>query len=141
MAQKTSGRTPRARRLELVMKPKKVRVLVVDDQPRVTRFLEVYLRLKGFDVFCADSGVAALEIARAREPDIVIVDIVMSGMDGLEVMRKLRTFSRVPVIAFSASPGNHRDAADAGADDFLPKPFHVEEMLVRINRLLGLQAS
>lgn len=115
----------------------KKRVLVVDDQPRVLRFIEVYLKARGFDVISTNSGLEALELVVSGEPDIVLLDISMPGMDGFEVMRRLRTFSRLPVIAISASTGND-DGEGMGADDFIPKPFQMEDMLKRINRLLGL---
>ncbi len=116
---------------------RKKRVLVVDDQPRVTRFIEIFLKLKGFEVVTARSGREALELVASSQPDIMLLDIVMPGMDGFEVMRRLRTFSRIPVITISASPGTGADADAAGADDFLLKPFQTEDMLKRINRLLG----
>ncbi len=116
---------------------KKKRVLVVDDQLRVTRFMEIYLRIKGFDVICATSGHQALELARSRQPDIMLLDIIMPDMDGFEVMKRLRSFSQMPVIAISASPQDHNDADAMGADDYLQKPFQTEEVLRRINLLLG----
>jgi DNA-binding response OmpR family regulator len=112
--------------------------LVVDDQPRVTRFMEIYLKLRGFDVVCAGSGRRALEMVRSLKPDVMLLDITMPGMDGLEVMRKLRRFSQVPVIAISASPEYYVEAEAAGADGFLPKPFQMEEVLERVKQLLGL---
>jgi two-component system KDP operon response regulator KdpE len=116
---------------------KKKRVLVVDDQLRVTRFMEIYLRLKGFDVICATSGREALEMVRSLEPDIMLLDIIMPDMDGFEVMKRLRSFSQMPVIAVSASPEDHNDADAIGADDYLQKPFQTQEVLRRINLLLG----
>ena len=116
---------------------KKKLVLVVDDQFRVTRFIEIFLKLKGFDVICATNGRDALELARSREPDIMLLDVIMPDIDGFEVMRRLRTFSKIPVIVISASPGNRGDADAMGADDFLLKPFQTEEILDRINLLLG----
>lgn len=115
----------------------KKRVLVVDDQFRVTRFIEIYLRLKGFDVICATSGREALELVRSYRPDIMLLDIIMPELDGFEVMKRLRCFSNIPVIAISASPGNRGDADAMGANDFLLKPFQTEEILDRINHLLG----
>jgi two-component system, OmpR family, KDP operon response regulator KdpE len=117
---------------------RKKRILVVDDQPRITRFIEIYLKLRGFDVICASSGLEALAMVNSRKPDAMLLDIIMPGMDGLEVMRRLRRFSRIPVIAISASPVHHSEAEAAGADNFLPKPFQMEEVLERINQLLGL---
>ena len=129
-----------ARRAQGVMSgaARKKRVLVVDDQPGVTRFIEIYLKLRGFDVISTGSGREALELAASCKPDIMLLDIIMPGMDGFEVMRRLRTFSRMPVIAISASLGSHGDADAMGADDFLAKPFRPGDILKRINRLLGL---
>jgi DNA-binding response OmpR family regulator len=118
---------------------KQIRVLVVDDQPRIIRFIEIYLRLKGFDVISATCGLEALELARSKAPDIMLLDIVMPDMDGFEVMRNLRHFSRIPVIAISASPGSYSDAKEMGCNDFISKPFQTDEVLTRINRLLDLQ--
>jgi two-component system KDP operon response regulator KdpE len=112
-------------------------VLVVDDQPRIIKFIEIFLRLKGFNVISATSGLEALEMIRSETPDIMLLDIVMPDMDGFEVMRRLRDFSRMPVIAISASPGRRGDAEAMGANDFISKPFQTEEILVRINHLLG----
>jgi DNA-binding response OmpR family regulator len=134
-----TSRARSAKQLERMMGEdrRKTRVLVVDDQPRVTRFMEIYLRLKGFEVISARSGREGLDLAGTWEPDVILLDVVMPGMDGFEVMRRLRAFSKVPVIIISASPGDSREVEAAGADDFLPKPFQTDEVLQKINRLLG----
>jgi two-component system, OmpR family, KDP operon response regulator KdpE len=115
---------------------KKKTVLVVDDQPKLIRFIEISLKLAGFDVISATSGEEALNLVRSANPDIILLDILMPGMDGFQVLRQLRTFSQVPVIAFSASPANREPATRLGANDFMPKPFQPEEMLRRIEALL-----
>jgi two-component system KDP operon response regulator KdpE len=111
-------------------------VLVVDDHPKVLRFIEIDLKLHGFQVKTVTSGAEALKLVKSMNPDIVLLDIVMPEMDGLEVLRQLREFSRVPVIAFSASPGNHADAIRLGANDFMTKPFYPDDMVSKINTLL-----
>ena len=116
---------------------KKQRVLVVDDHPKVLRFIEIDLKLRGFEVITITSGKKALEMLEVAEPDIMLLDIVMPEMDGFEVLKKLRTFTRLPVIAFSASPGSHDDALEQGADDFMAKPFHPDEMVGKIEALLS----
>ena len=103
-------------------------VLVVDDHPKVMKFIEIDLKLRGFQVICASCGEEALELVKSAKPDIVLLDIVMPGMDGFEVLRKMRDFTPLPVIAFSASPGNQDSAIQLGANDFIPKPFDPDEI-------------
>jgi two-component system, OmpR family, KDP operon response regulator KdpE len=115
---------------------KKKRVLVVDDHPKVLAFIQIDLRLRGFDVICGCSGDEALDLVRSEKPDIVLLDMVMPGIDGFEVLKEMRTFTTLPVIAFSASPGNQDPAMQAGANDFVHKPFDPDDMANRINVLL-----
>jgi len=115
---------------------KKKRVLVLDDQPKVLRFIEIGLKLHGFEVITTTSGEEALEFIRSDSPDILLLDIIMPGIDGLEVLKQLRSFSHLPVIAFSASSGTRDDAIRLGADDFMEKPFHPDELVRRIRALL-----
>ena len=124
----------------MIESEKKKRVLVVDDYPRVLKFIEIDLKLRGFEVFCAGSGEQALELVNSANPDILLLDMVMPGKDGLEVLRELRTFSKIPVIAFSASPGNQDPAIRAGASDFMHKPFNPEDMAKKIYTLLDAKA-
>lgn len=114
-------------------------VLVVDDHPKVLRFIEIDLKLRGFEVVTTTSGEKALELIKSKKPDIMLLDIVMPGLDGFEVLRQLRAFSQLPVIAISASPGSHDGAMRLGANDFMTKPFHPSEMVSRIRALLNHQ--
>ena len=118
-------------------KGKKPCVLVVDDHPKVLRFIEIDLKLREFEVVTTTSGSEALELVKSGKPDIVLLDIIMPGMDGFEVLQKLRDFTQLPVIAFSASPGNYQDAMRLGANDFMAKPFQPDEMVKRIKALLS----
>ena len=111
-------------------------VLVVDDHPKVLRFIEIGLQLRGYEVVCTTSGQEALDLVKSAKPDIMLLDIIMPGIDGFEVLKQLRTFTDLPVIAFSASPGNDDRAMQLGANDFIPKPFNADEMVGRIKRLL-----
>lgn len=111
-------------------------VLVVDDQPRVLTFIEIDLKLRGFDVITTTSCEYALEMINTKKPDIMLLDMIMPGMDGFELLSKLRSFSELPVIAFSASPGNQDPAINAGANDFIHKPFDPADMVRRITALL-----
>lgn len=111
-------------------------VLVVDDQPQVLRFIEIDLKLRGFEVISTTSGQEALDLVKSAKPDIMLLDIIMPGIDGFNVLKELRTFSDLPVIAISANPGNYDSALRQGANDFIPKPFKADEMANRIKKLL-----
>ncbi len=111
-----------------------IRVLVVDDEPQILRALRVALKGYGYDVQTAADGEEALDLLALHPPDIVILDLVMPGKSGFDVVRDVRTWSRVPVIVLSAR-GEERDkvtALDLGADDYLTKPFSMNELLARI---------
>lgn len=109
-------------------------ILVVDDDPHVLYALRVALEARGYAVHTAQSGAAALEAAAAVRPDAVVLDLAMPGMDGLQVLQRLRSWSRVPVIVLSgrADEADKVVALDTGADDYLTKPFGNEELLARI---------
>jgi two-component system, OmpR family, KDP operon response regulator KdpE len=115
---------------------KKKCVLVVDDHPKVLTFIKIDLKLRGFDVICAVSGQEALEAVNTEKPDIMLLDMIMPGLDGFEVLKQLRGFSQMPVIAFSASPGNQDLAIELGANDFMHKPFDPDDMAKKIKTLL-----
>jgi two-component system KDP operon response regulator KdpE len=120
----------------MVETTKKKCVLVVDDHPKVLTFIKIDLKLRGFEVICAGSGQEALDAVAAKKPDIMLLDMIMPGLDGFEVLKQLRDFSQMPVIAFSASPGNQDPAIQAGANDFMHKPFDPNDMAKKINSLL-----
>lgn len=109
-------------------------VLVIEDDPQIQRFLRATLGDRGYRLFEAATGGAGLVEAATRQPDMVILDLGLPDMDGLEVIRRLREWSAVPVIVLSAR-GQERDkitALDAGADDYVSKPFGVGELLARM---------
>ena len=109
-------------------------VLVVDDERAILRFLRASLTENGFTVLEAVSGKAALELAAAKKPDVVLLDLSLPDLDGLDVLTRLREWSSAPVIVVSAR-GEQADkiaGLDRGADDYLTKPFGVEELLARI---------
>ena len=110
-------------------------VLVVDDQPKVLKFVEIDLKLRGFIVLTTISGETAVKLVKDKKPDIVLLDMVMPGMDGVEVLKALRKFTDLPIIAFSASPGNQDLAIQAGATDFINKPFDPDHMARTIKSL------
>ena len=110
------------------------RVLVVDDEPAIRRFLRVSLSAHGYAVFEADSGQAALSAVTSDRPDLIILDLGLPDIDGIEITRLLREWTHIPTIILSVR-GQEADkiaALDAGADDYLTKPFGVGELLARM---------
>ncbi len=109
-------------------------ILVVDDEERIVNFLRSKLKASGYDVITAGNGVEALEQIEAQEPDLVVLDLLMPKMDGLEMLRELRSFSSVPVIILSARGADNDKikGLGLGADDYLPKPFNPDELIARI---------
>jgi two-component system KDP operon response regulator KdpE len=113
---------------------KQFRVLVVDDEPRIVKFLEVKLKASGYEVLTAHNGLAALELVQAQEPDLIVLDVVMPGIDGFETLRQVRALSSVPVIILSAKEASVEKikGLTLGADDYLAKPFSPDELIARI---------
>jgi two-component system KDP operon response regulator KdpE len=120
-----------------------LRVLVVDDEIAIQRFLRVALNGQGFVVIEAATGRDALQALTLERPDLVILDLGLPDMDGLEVTRRLREWSQVPVIILSVREQevDKIAALDAGADDYLTKPFGVGELLARIRTVLRRQTA
>src|SRR6059058_488886 len=113
-------------------------VLVVDDEPKIVDVVREYLEHAGFAVRTAGDGPAALERARALAPDLIVLDLGLPGLDGLDVARQLRRSSRVPVIILTAR-GDEVDriiGLELGADDYLVKPFSPRELVARIRAVL-----
>jgi two-component system, OmpR family, response regulator MprA len=116
-----------------------MRILVVDDEPAVREALERILRLDGFEVALAADGREAVRSQAAVPADAVLLDVLMPGLDGLEVCRRMRDVGdRTPVLMLTARDevGDRVAGLEAGADDYLPKPFALEELLARIRALL-----
>lgn len=113
-------------------------VLVVDDDTRLRSLLAEYLGGRGFTVTTAEDGEGGLELVRTQPPDLVVLDVMLPGLDGFEVVREIRKFSAVPVVMLTAR-GDELDrivGLEIGADDYLPKPFNPRELLARIQAVL-----
>jgi two-component system, OmpR family, KDP operon response regulator KdpE len=110
------------------------RVLVVDDEPQILRALRINLRVRDYQVDVAATGTEALQMAARHPPDLVILDLGLPDLDGLEVIQGLRGWTKAPIIVLSgrADSLDKVEALDAGADDYITKPFGVEELLARM---------
>ena len=119
------------------------RILVVDDEAQIRRSLQVNLERRGYTVEIAEDGEQAMRRFTNRRPDILILDLVMPGMDGVEVVRQVRASSAVPIIVLSVlGDEQHKvEALETGADDYMTKPFGTEELLARIRSLLRRAAG
>jgi len=118
--------------------PQKQRILIVDDEPQITRVLRTGLTTRGYDVRVAAEGESALDTLNDWHPDLVVTDLAMPNVGGLELCRRLRLASQVPIIVLSVK-GEEKtkvEALDAGADDFVTKPFSMEELLARVRATL-----
>jgi two-component system KDP operon response regulator KdpE len=109
-------------------------VLIVDDEPNIIATLSPLLRTRGYDVLSAMSGRAALDVVERDKPDLVILDLGLPDMQGVDVCRRIRQSSNAPILVLSArgAEGDKVNALDAGADDYVTKPFSAEELLARI---------
>jgi len=113
-------------------------ILVVDDEPQITRVLRTTLSTHGYDLRVANDGDAALDVMKDWAPDLVITDLSMPNMTGIELCRKIRTQSQIPIIVLSVK-GEERtkiEALDSGADDYVTKPFNMNELLARVRAQL-----
>ena len=114
------------------------RVLVVDDEKLIVKGIQFSLIQEGFEVDCAYDGNEAMELARAREYDVILLDLMLPGLDGLTVCQQVRSFSDVPIIMLTAKGGDMDKilGLDNGADDYITKPFNILEVKARIKAIL-----
>lgn len=114
------------------------RILVVDDEPQIRRALAVNLRAREYEVDLAESGEEALRLAAAHHPDLILLDLGLPGIDGIDVVRGIRGWSSVPIVVLSVREGEADKVAalDAGADDYVTKPFGMDELLARLRASL-----
>lgn len=120
-----------------VSKDGKKRILLIDDEERIVNFLSLKLKVSGYEVVCASDGEKGLELARKYNPDIMLLDIIMPGIDGLEVLRRLRKFSAMPVIVLSAKEHIYDETMALGANGFISKPFNPDDLTAKIKHIFG----
>jgi two-component system KDP operon response regulator KdpE len=115
-----------------------MKVLAVDDEPQILRALRTSLTARGHDVITAPNGETALDLLAETEMDLVVLDLGLPGIDGVEVIRRMRSWSSVPVIVLSVrdAQADKVAALDAGADDYVTKPFAMDELLARVRAVL-----
>jgi two-component system KDP operon response regulator KdpE len=118
--------------------PRAIRVLVVDDEPQIVRALKVVLREAGFEALAAETASQALDLASVRPPEAAIVDLVLPDLDGIELTRRLREWSDMPILVLSAVGEEEQKvkALEAGADDYVTKPFGARELVARLQAAL-----
>ena len=115
------------------------KILVVDDDPDILEFIQVVLEDEGYAVLSSDKGEVLEQLPNDGLPDLILVDVLLSGTDGREMTRRLKSQEEtrpIPIIMFSAHPGFERIAREAGADDFLMKPFEIDDLLTKIANYL-----
>ena len=114
-----------------------MKILVADDDPQLVRALRITLAAHGYDVVAAPDGAAAIALAAHEHPDIVLLDLGMPRLDGVQVIQALRGWTSIPIIVVSGRTGSADkvDALDAGADDYVTKPFQIDELLARLRAL------
>ena len=125
------------KRKSLVQKDGLTRVLVIDDDQAMTEMLRLVLEPNAFEVYEAHSGPEGIEATQRLNPEVVVLDLLMPGMDGWEVCKEIRTFSQVPILVLSAisKPGIIARALDEGADDYLLKPMPSSVLIAHLKRL------
>ncbi|RFA21143.1 response regulator [Subtercola boreus] len=114
-----------------------MKILVADDDPQIIRALTVTLRARGYDIVTAEDGAGALNQAIEHHPDLIMLDLGMPNLDGIDVIHGIRGWSTVPILVVSGRTGeaDKVEALDAGADDYVTKPFSIDELLARIRAL------
>jgi two-component system KDP operon response regulator KdpE len=115
-----------------------IRILVVDDEPQIRRALSLHLGVRGYEVFEADTGERAIQVAASEHPDVVLLDLGLPGMDGVLVIEALRGWTTMPIIVLTVRDDERSkvQALDAGADDYVTKPFGMAELLARVRAVL-----
>lgn len=115
----------------------KKRVLVVDDEPGIGNVLRIKLSHSGYEVITTTSGAEGIELVRTQEPDIVLLDVLMPDITGMDVLDRVRVFSQVPIIIFTGRPDIFQIAKQLGANDYIGKPFNPDTLVEKIDSLLN----
>lgn len=130
---KTGGR-------KVTMQSSQKRILIVDDEPDILEFLQIIFEEAGFLVVTTEKGDYLGKLKGGPLPDLVLLDMLLSGKDGREIVKQLKSQTRtkhIPVIMFSAHPSAEKTALEAGADDFVEKPFDIDTLLEKVQRLIS----
>jgi DNA-binding response OmpR family regulator len=125
------------------MPARKALVLIVDDDIRIRRMMQRMLEMEGYRVITSSTGESALDILDTETPDIILLDIMMPGMDGVALCRRIRQFSTVPIIMVTARGDDSQKITglNSGADDYVTKPFSTDELIARVRAVLRRQAA
>jgi two-component system response regulator VicR len=119
----------------------KKRVLVVDDEPGILRIVRVNLSMAGYEVITETSGEQAIKLVQSESPDLVLLDVLLQPLDGLQILEKIRTFSQVPVLLFTARSFSADQALKLGANGIIAKPFRPGDLVKRIKDTLNSPSS
>ena len=111
-------------------------ILVVDDEPGIVKIVGIHLKLCGYESLTATNGTDAVKLVESRKPDLMLLDMLMPDMSGLEVLNRVREFSRIPVIVFTANHNLVQEALEQGADTYVPKPFLPDTLMDKIKTVL-----
>lgn len=123
------------------MMDSKKRVLIVDDEPKIGRIFSVKLKLAGYDVVSTTSGAEAIELVRAQKFDVMLLDVLMPDVTGIDVLERVRPFSQIPIIFFSARADITDIAKRYGANDYISKPLNPDYLVEKIKAVLGETSS
>jgi DNA-binding response OmpR family regulator len=115
----------------------KKNVLIVDDEPQIGKIFGLKLKLSGYDVATTTSGIEAIELVRTKKFDAMLLDVVMPEVSGLDVLERIRTFSQIPIILFTARPDVFEIAKSIGANDYISKPLNPDHLIEKIKAVLG----
>jgi DNA-binding response OmpR family regulator len=113
------------------------KILLVDDERAILNLLSIKLRVTGYDVVTAVNGEKALQLIKSENPDLMLLDVIMPGISGLEVLEKTRSHSKMPIIVLSARPDNSQKALALGANFFISKPFDIDDLVDKIEKLMA----
>jgi DNA-binding response OmpR family regulator len=113
------------------------RVLIVDDEPQIGKIFGLKLKLAGYEVVTTTSGAEAIDLVRKQQFDVMLLDVLMPDVTGLDVLEKVREFSQIPIIMFTARPDIFEIAKGIGANDYISKPFNPDHLVEKIETVLG----